>query len=121
VVACLILNNFNNSWSEDTITANNHPPYPGDVELDTDYVSNDEILYEWIVTEAIVNATANNATAVTMTHENSLGTSNTNDFIHFKRSFFYKKPKTHNILGRYNPRVSIIPYSTTIACMHLSL
>ncbi|MFQ5621711.1 MAG: DNRLRE domain-containing protein, partial [Candidatus Nanoarchaeia archaeon] len=66
VVASLILNNFNNSWTEDTITASNHPPYPDDVELDTEYVANDETWYEWIVTEAIVNATANNATAVTI-------------------------------------------------------
>jgi len=66
VVACLILNNFNNSWSEDTITAANAPPLSGDVELDTDYVANDETWYEWIVTEAVVNATANNATAVTI-------------------------------------------------------
>mgnify|MGYP001050437448 CR=1 FL=1 len=66
VVACLILNDFNNSWSEDTLTSRNHPPYPDDVELDIDYVANDETWYEWIVTEAVVNATANNATAVTI-------------------------------------------------------
>jgi len=63
VVACLILNN---SWTEKTITANNCPNYIGSVELDTDYVANDETWYEWLVTEAIVNATSNNATAVTI-------------------------------------------------------
>jgi len=74
VIASLILNNFNNSWSEDTITQANMPPNPASayVELDTDYVANDETWYEWLVTEAVVNATANNATAVTILMRHSL-------------------------------------------------
>jgi len=62
VIACL---NLNNTWSEDTITMGN-APWSGGEELDSDYVASDETWYEWDITEAVVNATANNTTAVTI-------------------------------------------------------
>jgi len=65
VVACIVLNNFNNSWSEATLTCRNMP-YQDDLELDTEYVVNNETWYEWVVTEAVVNAIANKTTAVTI-------------------------------------------------------
>jgi len=64
VVARLILDN--SWWTEETITAHNCPNYITSIELDIDYVANDETWYEWIVTEAIMNATANNTTTVTI-------------------------------------------------------
>jgi hypothetical protein len=64
VVACIILP-LNNSWSEATLTGDNFL-WGEDVELDSDYVANNEIWYEWNVTQAVVNATTSNATDVTI-------------------------------------------------------
>jgi hypothetical protein len=70
VVACLALLNktASNSWSEANLTGDSdlNGLYMGDVELDTDYVVNNEVWYEWNVTQAVVNATASNATDVTI-------------------------------------------------------
>jgi len=66
VPACLMLDNFNNSWSEDTITCSNSPTYIDDLELDIDYVANDETWYEWNVTQAVMSAIANNVSVVTI-------------------------------------------------------
>jgi hypothetical protein len=65
VVACLVQNNFNNTWTEETITASNMP-YPNDTELDTEYVANNETRYEWNVTEAVKAAVNNNSTLLTI-------------------------------------------------------
>lgn len=56
----------NTTWTEETITASNQPDLIEFVELDRDYISNEERWYEWLVTDAVTNATANNATAVTI-------------------------------------------------------
>jgi hypothetical protein len=70
VVACLALLNktISNSWSEATLTGDNafNGFYMGDAELDTDYVANNEVWYEWNVAQAVVNATTSNATDVTI-------------------------------------------------------
>jgi hypothetical protein len=63
VVACSNL--LNNSWSEATLTGDNALWWV-DVELDSDYVANNEVWYEWNVTQAVVNATTSNATDVTI-------------------------------------------------------
>jgi len=56
----------NTTWTEETITASNQPDLIEFVELDRDYISDEERWYEWLVTDAVTNATANNATAVTI-------------------------------------------------------
>ena len=66
VVACLIQNNFNNTWDESTITAHNNPPEIPYIELDSEYVANNEVWYEWNVTEAVVSAIDNNSSALTL-------------------------------------------------------
>jgi len=66
VVACLIQNNFNNTWDESTLTANNCPPTMPYIELDSEHVANNEVWYEWNVTEAVVGAIENNSSAVTL-------------------------------------------------------
>lgn len=65
VVACLVQNNFNNTWTEETITASNMP-YLYDIELDTEYVANNGTRYEWNVTEAVKAAVNNNSTLLTI-------------------------------------------------------
>jgi len=74
VVADLVLTDFNNFWSEDTITQDNTPhDASAYAELGSDFVGNDETWYEWLVTEAVVNATSNNATVVTIVMRHPIG------------------------------------------------
>ena len=54
-----------NFWSEDTITSANAPFEHVDGELDTDYVASNSTWYEWAVTEAVENATAQSVSEVT--------------------------------------------------------
>ena len=90
VVACLILNN---SWSEDTITSSNAPYYGGGVELDTEYVANDETWYEWDVTEAVVNATVNNATTISIILRYPWGVGAPSFSFYSKEASLTKSPK----------------------------
>ena len=64
----LLNKTISNSWSEATLTGDNafNGFYMGDVELDTDYVANNEVWYEWNVTQAVVDATTSNSTDVTI-------------------------------------------------------
>jgi len=89
VVACLVLNN---SWSESTLTAGN-APWSDDVELDTDYVVNVETWYEWNVTEAVVNATASRAGAVTTLMRYPWGIEAPSVSFNSKEASMTKKPK----------------------------
>jgi len=93
VVAWLmVLNNF--TWSEDTITQANMPhDASAYAVLDTDYVANEETWYEWLVTEAVVNATANNATAVTIVMRHPEGWETPPMSFDSKEASLTKKPK----------------------------
>jgi hypothetical protein len=64
VVACLVQNNFNNTWTEETITASNKP-YPYNKELDIE-LANNGTRYDWDVTEAVKAAVNNNSTLLTI-------------------------------------------------------
>jgi len=88
VIACLVLNN---SWSEATLIGEDI--IPDGRELDTEYVANNETWYEWIVTEAVLNATANNATAVTILLRYSYGMDAPSVSFRSKEASLTKKPK----------------------------
>jgi hypothetical protein len=92
VVACIVLNNFNNSWSEATLTCRNMP-YQDDLELDTEYVVNNETWYEWVVTQAVVNAIANKTTAVTILMKYSWGMDAPSVSFNSKEASLMKTPK----------------------------
>jgi len=82
------------AWSEDTITQANMPhDASAYAVLDTDYVSNEERWYEWLVTEAVVNATANNATAVTIVMRHPVGWETPPMSFDSKEASLTKKPK----------------------------
>ena len=94
VVAFMVLTDFNNVWSEDTITQDNTPhDASAYAELSSDFVGNDETWYEWLVTEAVVNATANNATAVTIVMRHPLPSEILPTIFTSKEGSLTKKPK----------------------------